>query len=121
MCFLAKSLLPLQLQIKSESCLLLLLIARGDRQFSCNGFTGGFIKLGILEQDRLYRRVQSVSDRGDAAEQGSNDSSPGKNIVVGLVFQHNQNCVKGLFQELQSKWIYRVAGGYICSLDISRR
>jgi len=115
MCFLAKSLLPLQLQIKSESCLLLLLIARGDRQFSCNGFTGGFIKLGILEQDRLYRRVQSVSDRGDAAEQGSNDSSPGKNIVVGLVFQHNQNCVKGFFQELQSKRIFRVGGGYIVS------
>jgi len=42
-------------------------------------------------------------------------SSPGKNIAVGLVFQHNQNCVKGLFQELQSKWIYRVAGGYIVS------
>ena len=51
----------------------------------------------------------------DAAEQRSNDSSPGKNIAVGLVFQHNQNCVKGLFQELQSKWIYRVAGGYIVS------
>ena len=27
----------------------------------------------------------------------------------------NQNRVKGLFQELQSKWIYRVAGGYIVS------
>jgi hypothetical protein len=54
----------------------------------------------------------------DAAEQRSNDSSPGKNIAVGLVFQQNQNCVKGLFQEIQSKWIYRVAGGYICSLDI---
>jgi hypothetical protein len=67
----------------------------------------------VLEQDRLYRRVQSVSDRGDAAEQGSNDSSPGKNIVVGLVFQHNQNCVKGFFQELQSKRIFRVGGGYI--------
>ena len=51
----------------------------------------------------------------DAAEQRSNDSSPGKNIAVGLVFQQNQNCVKGLFQELQSKWIYRVAGGYIVS------
>jgi hypothetical protein len=52
----------------------------------------------------------------DAAEQRSNDSSPGKNIAVGLVFQQNQNCVKGLFQELQSKWIYRVAGGYIVLL-----
>jgi hypothetical protein len=51
----------------------------------------------------------------DAAEQRSNDSSPGKNIAVGLVFQQNQNCVKGLFQELQSKWIYRVTGGYIVS------
>src|SRR5260370_23699475 len=27
----------------------------------------------------------------DAAEQRSNDSSPGKNIAVGLVFQQNQN------------------------------
>src|SRR5260370_25642467 len=44
------------------------------------------------------------------------NSSPGKNIAVGLVFQQNQNCGKGLFQELQSKWIYRVAGGYIVSV-----
>src|SRR5260370_17163112 len=49
----------------------------------------------------------------DAAEQRSNDSSPGKNIAVGLVFQQNQNCVKGLFQELQSKRIYRVPEAYI--------
>jgi hypothetical protein len=38
-----------------------------------------------------------------------------KKIAVGLVFKHNQNCVKGFFQELQSKRIYRVAGGYIVS------
>ena len=38
-----------------------------------------------------------------------------KNIAVGLVFQHNQNCVKGFFHELQSKRIYRVGGGYIVS------
>jgi tetratricopeptide (TPR) repeat protein len=50
-----------------------------------------------------------------AADLGSNDSSPGKNIAVGLVSQDNQNCVKGLFQQLQSKWIYRIAGGYIVS------
>jgi hypothetical protein len=35
-------------------------------------------------------------------------------VLVPLL-EFNQNRVKGLFQELQSKWIYRVAGGYIVS------
>ena len=34
---------------------------------------------------------------------------------MGLVFQHNQNRLKGFFQEVQSKRIYRVGAGYIVS------
>ena len=47
------------------------------------------------------------------------DSNPalGKSPRIDLAKEvtDNENCVKGLFQELQSKWIYRVAGGYIVS------
>src|SRR6516165_9231704 len=32
-----------------------------------------------------------------------------------IILSTHQNCVKGFFQELQSKRIYRVAGGYIVS------
>ena len=42
-----------------------ILIARSDREFSPNCFTAGLIKCDILKQDRLYRRVEPVSDRGD--------------------------------------------------------
>ena len=36
-----------------------ILIARSDREFPRNRFTCGFIKRGILKQDRLYGRVGS--------------------------------------------------------------
>ena len=64
---------------------------------------------------QLHRISPTVERLSDQSHFGSLWEDGEKNVAVGLVFQHNQNCVKGLFQELQSKWIYRVAGGYIVS------
>jgi hypothetical protein len=65
---------------------------------------------------RQVHRISPTAARlSDQCHFGSLWEDGEKNIVVGLVFQHNQNCVKRLFQELQSKRIFRVGGGYIVS------